>query len=216
MEKLNEAKNRLHKTTEEFLEAIDAICKDYESKQEPEFKIGQWVIGKNDYYPTEPERIREIEGCQYKPEEWAKRFQDESYDFPWNSFEYIRPATEEEIESHLKKICEEKGYKTGIKLKSINVGEEGRIYTIADTYDFKYDSVDDCIRIVTPQEEWIEGCSNPSIYQKGKFAEIIPDKKKRPETRDEFRELINHITLRYFDDVLIEKEMDDLLDQYDI
>jgi len=204
MEKLNEAKNRLHKTTEEFLEAIDAICKDYESKHKPEFKAGRWIVTAS---CNEVKRIKEINGDIIK-------YDDGCTHTNWKGF--IRPATEEEIESHLKKVCGEKGYKTGIKLKSINVGEEGRIYTIADTYDFKYDSVDDCIRIVTPQEEWIEGCSNPSIYQKGKFAEIIPDKKKRPETRDEFRELINHITLRYFDDVLIEKEMDDLLDQYDI
>jgi hypothetical protein len=44
----------------------------------------------------------------------------------------------------------------------------------------------------TPQDEWKDGfmCSNPRIYYKGKFAEIVPDKKKLPKTKEE---LLNFI-----------------------
>jgi len=192
----------MDKLKSELFDAIDTICKDYETKQEPEFKIGQWVIGKNDYYPTEPERIREIEGCQYKPELWTKRLKDESYDFPWNSFEYIRPATEEEIESHLKKICDEKYI--GKRVKSLH--DENYIQKALSFWVYSFN--EDRLWYEIKSERQVS--TNLLIYEQGKFAEIIPDKKKKPETREEF--------LIFLDDYCEsdDKSHQTFLDQYDI
>ena len=99
MEQIFENMDELKK---QLFDAIDTICKDYEKKHEPEFKVGDWVIGKGGFYPEKPERIKMIEGAQYYPEEPHGRLKY-GIDHLWNVLHYVRHATKEEYEKYIEK-----------------------------------------------------------------------------------------------------------------
>jgi len=174
---MDEFKN-MDKLKDELFEAIDKIYKDYESKNEPdtvpEFKVGDWVIGKNRCLPKKPSLIRKF--YEYNLMDYDD-FEGATKQIAWKG--YIRPATKEEIESHLRKICEKY---IGKKVKCLHCGE----YTIINTphpsgYDKKYDQF------------WMIASNSDGVcvYEQGKFASIIPDKKKLPKTREEFEVFLN-------------------------
>lgn len=95
------------------------------------------------------------------------------------------PATSSEIEAHLRKICDAKGYKKGMKVKDAN---DGLISIITgnepEEYRLNYDSL--VIRSNGIDHDY----AVTNLYYKGKFAEILPDLKKKPETREEYEEMI--------------------------
>lgn len=197
MEKLNE----LREKAREFLEAIDTICKDYEKKQ-PEFKVGDWAKTK---FNNKPFRITEIsETGLISGEDYSGGSVGN-----WHPRNLLH-CTEEEIKSHLKKICDEKYI--GKKVKCLSIEEEGVIVEKPhpDPYACHINDSYWMLRINKYGTD-IGMC----VYRQGHFAEIIPDKKKKPETRKEFKEF-----LRDFYDSLPEDTMgissNDFLNQYEI
>jgi hypothetical protein len=83
-------------------------------------------------------------------------------------------ATPEEIQDHLISIAKSKGFKGGLKLHPVNTYCADYIY-IENVDKWKYYSGIDKLRL-----------NDTSIYEKGRWAEIIPDKKKLPKTKEEF------------------------------
>ena len=180
----------------EYCNDIPARVRDFlrdQTKEEPkpEFKVGDWIIGEAEYNPTYPARIIRILGDHADLD-----IEKVGADYCWRCGKsvYWRLATPQEIESHLRKIAEEKGFfKNGTKFKSINQNEVGSIRTIKPfrgNVDIKWvyhdsnDSLFCCNGMDTKSIDGKYVCSNPSIYEGGKWAEIIPEKKKLPSTKD--------------------------------
>lgn len=131
-----------------------------------EFKVGQWVI-------TPAGILRRIKEFKKKDEEGVQiAFDDYGEIIQLTSF--YHPTTPQEIETHLRKICDEKYI--GKKVKGL-LGSDGIIKSKGH-YCFEND--------------WLQYISKNGIgitvYEQGKFAEIISDKKKLPETKVEFEE----------------------------
>ena len=194
---MEEFKN-MDKLKDDLFEAIDKICKDYETKQEPEFKVGQWVIGNNDKTkPFKPSRIINLS------EYGLMRYDDlsgEIKEIAWQGF--IRHCIPQEIESHLKKICDEKYI--GKKVKCLLGGDIKPI-----RYFSSYAGGEDRLWYYSDNEHPM------CLYEQGTFAEIIPDKLKKPDTWEEFNDFLNAYTekrLIPFEDL----NKDDFLAQYDI
>jgi len=160
--------------TEVFIDGMKYIRDTFKSLQ-PEFQTGDWVVLKSD---GEINRIREINGNDL-------RYDDGSYHQEFKG--YIRHATRQEIEQRLIEICNAKGYIEGAIFHPLN--NPLWIQTIGDT--FWYDSFDDELHTTAPKQEWNGHCSDPVVYSKGKFAEIVPEKKKLPKTKREFRDFLN-------------------------
>jgi len=188
MENVNEFKK-------ELLEAIETICRDYEQKK-LEAKVGEWVIGINECSPKTPARI---EGEGNGSNKILSNYDNYNNTQLAINASYCRYATPDEIEAHLKKICDEKGFKEGIEIRGLQ--EDGlfrkTLYFIR--FPCKYDSDEDSY--VT--------ASGDRLYCKGKFAEIIPDKKKLPRTKEEFPKFLGDFCNRHCNSV------DKFLNQYE-
>ena len=184
MENINELKNK-------FIEAIETILKDYESKQEPEFKVPGWYYHKDNDETFYVSHINN--GTIYSNS--VRSFEINS---PY--YKHCVPATPAEIESHLRKICYEKYI--GKKVKDSFCAEIRKVGKRLFDYNPQNDSL----------SYYAEGHDNivVRVYKQGIFAEIIEDKKKKPETREEFEE--------FMDDWLSDEneKRDEFLDQYDI
>jgi len=176
---MDEFKN-MDKLKDELFEAIGKICKDYKEKHEPEFKVGQWYISKSEGRKDKIYRVCRINGRYIYYD--CSNIEGKSNWIAKDSVMYksSKPATKEQIESHLRKICDEKYI--GKKVKCLHCGE----YTIINTphpsgYDKKYDQF------------WMIASNSDGVcvYEQGKFASIIPDKKKLPKTREEFEVFLN-------------------------
>ena len=143
-----------------------------EEKKAPEFKVGDWIKHDNDIY-----RIENIE-----KDGWING------DTPGGGWHvnHLRLATLQEIQDHLKKICDEKYI--GKKIRCL---VDNEIYLVSNEnhpagYEKGYDQF-----WMTPDKD-IGIC----VYKDGKWAEIIldvPDKKKLPKTKEEFEEFIHLI-----------------------
>lgn len=140
----------------------------------PEFKVGDWIIGIKDYLPNYPARISKIDGDHAD----ITITGGENYRYRWikgvNVF--CRLATPQEIESHLKKIADEKyiGEKVRCLIdESIFTIAEFSQYTDCDSLWYK----DEYGRIV-------------KVYGQGEWATIVLEKKKLPNDRKGISELI--------------------------
>ena len=174
---------------------VDGIkyTKDYETKQEPEFKVGQWAKYLTADNPANIFYITKFDGNKVfgiTNPDGREMFRCYVID--------LFSVTPAEIESHLKKICDEKGFKTGVRYISTN----GFTFVAKHDPEFMMRGKDDPVLYCGNNLGW--------IYENGKFAEIIPDKKKKPETREEF--------LIFLDDYCEsdDKSHQTFLDQYDI
>jgi hypothetical protein len=153
--------------TEIFVDGMKYIRDVFKSPR-PEFKAGDWVKKFSDGGIS---RIKEIEGIEGN----NLRYNDGCYHQEFKG--YIRHAASEEVAQHLKKICDEKYI--GKKVKCLSDGCD-YIPHVFDYYDYHTDSLwyDDSHRYAI------------KIYESGKFAEIIPDKKKLPKTKEELRKIV--------------------------
>lgn len=160
---------------------------------EPKFKVGDWV-----YLFGNGECVKRIKNI------------DNDISFPinfegggsWELNKHIRLATREEIESHLIKVKDEKGFKEGVKFKSL-ISK----YNIHQCYNnFKYNASYDALITVEG-----EGRGN-AIYYQGKWAEIIPEKKKLPKTKEEFWMFLGVYTNTIRNSSTIEEFLDDYED----
>jgi len=131
----------------------------YRKVEEPEseFKAGDWVVQMMKR-GDELGRIKTITNNHIE-------YDDGSGHSSWNG--YIRHATKYEIESHLRRICDEK-YPVGTKFRGLYGGLIG-----TNNGGFNY------------YENTDQLTNGRSIYLNGKWAEIIPDKKKRSKTKNE-------------------------------
>ena len=153
---------------------------------EPKFKVGDWVIGRESIW-TGPHRI------------------SDEFDLLGYTDEYDnRIATKEEIETHLKSIADEKYFnKTALCLEH---GDHRRVLNKYTTYD---KDVDELVTLGS-----VDGHTcNVWLYRKGKWAEIIPEKKKLPKTKDELVKTLKE----YFGAFNIERHpnYEEFLDQYE-
>ena len=153
-------------------------------QETPKFKIGDWVV----WFGGKPTIGRIKKHCLEFGDSWELTDMSKDSKGEYNSCSevYLRLATSEEIKKHISKICFEKY--VGKKIKGI---EDGVISTIvAENYkdgishSWVYSFIDDCFSASSPCVEW-EKHSNPIIYKKGVWAEVLPDKKKLPKTKDE-------------------------------
>lgn len=172
-----------------------------EKAEKPEFKVGQWVISDN-AQPRTPARVLKIDGVYLTFDNYCGHQDSLAYR------DWMRPATKEEIEAHLRKICEEKGYKAGVKIRNMINAER---HTIKRA-DFTYYMNDDSLHCSTPEEEWRHReHSNPAIYYQGEFAEVIPDKKPKPVTRKDFEEFLAAYEGNYFNGFAMSSFLNDYL-----
>jgi len=198
---MEEFKN-MDKLKDDLFEAIETICKDYESKHEPKFKAGQWYIREYKHTETEDKmfRISRIEGRYFYYDcsnisagsNWIAK------DSPF--YNESRPATPAEIESYLRKICNEKYIgKKVCSIYNITGTVKGQIYKyLFDSDEFIYDN-------------------GLTVYKQGKFASIIPDKKKLPKTKEEYKVFLDDFWHALPEDDKIDGLVsDDFLDQYEI
>jgi len=169
------------------------------NKPEPEFKAGQWVIGRGDDFPHEPRRITSIRKdgtCRYAD----NIIEDEENN--GQTFYYLRPATSAEIISHLRKICDKKYI--GKKVRCLVYPQDELI-------------IDRFVEYLSCEDKIIYkaiNCKRMCLYEQGKFAEIIPDKKKLPKAKIEFVEFLKdyNIELKDCDD---EFTINKFLNQYE-
>ncbi len=199
--------NKIQMELSNISERLESIQKDVsliiaDIKPEPEFKVGQWAKDNDTgrlFY------IKRIENGKLYGE----------FDDPIKGDQYCwyydcSIPTSSEIESHLRKIAEKKGYRKGTKIKNMINNE---IHTI-DHRPFWYDKNIDIIFCWTPEDEWVHReVSNPRIYEKGKWAEIIPDKKPLPKTMDEFKDLLSRLEYARHQDSYM--GIDNFLNEYE-
>ena len=158
------------------------FIKDISKPPAMSFHIGDWVIAKEKYFrPHSPRLITSIGIDLYNAVQY--NYFDDFNKTEKNGCDgkYLRHATSQEIEQHLRKICDEKGYREGIKFHPIN--DPLWIQTIGNK--FWYDSSEEALHTIAPKDEWNTYCSDPVVYSKGKFAEVVPEKKKLPKTKEE-------------------------------
>ena len=142
---------------------------------EPTFKVGDWIIGIDGYAPRSPFRITAIKGIHFDSENgkgvgcedaWRSDLRDEFY---------VRLCSHAEIETHLKKICDEKYI--GKKVRSLFLS---RIGVVTGFCTYKSNPGADELWYYDEQRD------GTLIYSNGKWAEIIPAKKQLPKTKMEF------------------------------
>ena len=168
---------------------IDGVI--YEKKPEPKplFKIGDWV-----YWGGQMPTIGRISGRSGG--EFSKCWILDNTGKSANEYNschesYLRLATPQEIELYLYNIIEEKYVGKNIKCLKTNtivtvVTKDYRDgYPHSWTYDFKEDS----FNVAAPHDEWYRCTSNPHIYEKGKWADIVI-RKSLPSTKEELRKIL--------------------------
>jgi len=199
---MEEFKN-MDKLKDELFEAIDKICKDYESKHKPEFKTGQWAGFRTNDGKIHPFLIHHFGGIMVYGQDF--KCEDDIYKVRLQVYRSnLISVTPAEIKSHLKKICDEKYIGKKVKCLIDNDIREVACFAIYLSSEDKlcYESIDEVIMCV---------------YHKGKFASIIPpDKKKLPKTKDEGKKFLDDFLSKLPDDIIVLIDVDDFLDQYEI
>lgn len=142
----------------------------------PEFKVGDWVIrtveAGHPHHIDKVFRITDIVDNGLKEDEITHMVSS------------CRLATPSEIESHLTTEADRRGFKEGVRYQGLfgwhktPQVREGKLnyYVRGDT-------------------EYLTDGNGDAIYKNGKWAEILPDKKPLPQTRDEYGKMIK----AYFD-----------------
>jgi len=149
-------------------------------REEPQFKVGQWVV------------VNSIEDYSRNPiGDIGRVYPDNSKDYDCRVIVYgvsednigngqnystLRPATKDEIEQHLIKVAKEK-YPNGCKVKSALYGDLF-IYNELNIFDYE----------IKNDQLWLQGMC---LYNKGKWAEILPSKKPLPKTKEELNIMLN-------------------------
>jgi len=188
---MDEFKN-MDKLKDELFEAIDKICKDYESKHEPEFKVPGWH-----YHPDNDEMF-----YVYKIENGHVYAEGIIFDIDSPYYKHCITPSPEKIESYLKPICDKKYVGKRILVQTFKDGTSDIVNEF-----LSYEPEEDTIRY--------QGIKNYILYpyKQGKFASIIPGKKKPPETREEFEKFL--VDYNEYDDNNY-RDHYKFLDQYEI
>ena len=167
------------------VESIEPVRETYKS----EFKVGDWMFYESVSSPySNVFRIATIgrDGFNeiFDENNISYNFTSLKHNYYWK--QNCRHATPQEIEAHLRKICDEKY--VGKKARCLSYGKD--IDTIKE---FKrYDEVD---RHYNPDQMIYNSESGRLmvVYLHGKFAEIVPDEPKElPKTLEELERLLIH------------------------
>ena len=146
------------------VESIEPVRETYKS----EFKVGDWICDKRD--SSFLKRITTLQDDAF----CADGIDNALYlnlDRDW------RHATPQEIEAHLRKICDEKYVGKVIKSIYQSIG----VVLHFDKYLFDTDEM------IYRENH----CSTFTVYKQGKFAKIVPgESKELPNTVEELKELI--------------------------
>jgi hypothetical protein len=151
-------------------------------EKEPKFKVGDWVIRTSDacgiHFLGKVFRIVEIG----ESPEGELRENNEAGDYVGtHCISSCRLATLQQIEDHLKKICDEKYI--GKKVRSLYFTPREFYEGVCKSF-YEYE--------VDKDKMWYDcGSIRAIVYEQGKWAEIIPDvpdKKKLPKTKEELKE----------------------------
>ena len=164
-----------------------------ESESEPEFKVGQWGAYRNGdiFYLF---LIHHFEGDSVYGQDFIDIDDIYAVDYQCDKRHLVSfpPA---EIESHLRKICDQKYI--GKKVKDVwneSIRKVGEFYAYYfDDDRLEYYDVNNAQYVIRP-------------YRQGKFAEIIPDKKPLPKTRGEFAEFLDHFWDSFPDGIILVRE----------
>jgi hypothetical protein len=170
MKDLNQIEKHLNEVQQYFDSKLKSIQEDIAKLKEPElkFKIGQWYKYGNDLF-----RVYKIYENEVHYDNRGKSLGSNFFIFYSQIYQLSCIATPQEIESHLRKICDEKYI--GKNVAGSFLGQHDGYARSFDFYDFASDSV-----------YYKNFGYGVCVYSKGKFAEIISDKKKLPKNRDEF------------------------------
>jgi hypothetical protein len=143
-------------------------------ESKPEFKVGDWVSVK----PSEGISIKRISKV-INPEIGWFESEEGNIILPLTC---IYLATKDEIEFHLKKEAKRRGLiGKGLRLKDAHDGYIGISSDCYYEYRPQYDSL-----VVASKGDY----AVTNLYYKGKWAEIIPEKKKFPKTKKELMEVV--------------------------
>ena len=172
-----------------------------ELKKEPEFKVGMWVVGEGEYYPHSPALIIKENGNDHYEMNDFNGYHEEEVLF---LSDYGRPATRDEIEAHLKRICDEKYI--GKTVKCLRTSKKRS--SLANDHWVKY--------YFDTDEYWMAvGNTVVLVYNQGQFAEIIPDKKPLPKTKEEFTKFLDDFWNQIPEDTEVDGlSINNFLDQY--
>lgn len=181
MENLNEWKQK-------FMKDVELFIKNYGEKPtcipEPEFKVGQWVcflpeiaekrgLKTNVWNKPHILRISEIRDDSLRFDKDQHPYENRTLSNNCNCFRLATPA---EIENHLRKICDEKGFVGSVRMNSSTIDptwNKDQIYSLNDKGLYHPNN-----------DEFIKG--GITLYKQGKFAEVIPDKKNLPCSKIEY------------------------------
>jgi len=168
------------------------------NKPEPEFKAGQWAGFRTYDGKIFPFLIHHFNGRMVYGQSFKNKY--DIYEIVYQTDKHnLISVTPEEIKSHLKKICDEKYI--GKKVRCL-IGNDIREVAYFAIYSSSEDKL------------WYKSISGVIIcvYYKGKFASIIPGKKKLPKTREEFEKFL--VDYNDYDDNY--RDHYKFLDQYEI
>jgi len=174
----------------------------------PKFKIGDWVMCNRGCKVFKIIKIENNLIC-------GTDFTMGSENFGNWEIRSLRLATASEIESHLIKEAERRGFVKGIKFKSIfsDKGAERKLeYFSSNQEEFKWQYLDnmDALYCNNGIATYHRFCSNPFIYRNGQWCPIVPDKKPLPKTKKDFMDFLGTYCNRHCDSV--QKFLDDYED----
>ena len=99
-----------------------------------------------------------------------------------------KPATDKEVEEALIKEAKNRGFKIGVKFIKLS---NGVVQTVDGLPYFEYGRV----AVESPKTEWSSvykgGCSNPSIFDNGKWAEIVETITKEQAEKELGKTILN-------------------------
>jgi hypothetical protein len=151
-----------------------AAVKDFFA-EEPKFEKGKWYYGEQGVCTKYLFKFLHVDcdGAKIFSEAIQLGDQKRVYYFlnqQIDNTDYLQPATQEQIQEMLGKVAESKGFVKSIKVRSLFANN-------IDVIDggFNYELSTDSL--------WSNGDNNLiEIYNKGKWAELVPQEEPKPET----------------------------------
>jgi len=166
---------------------VDGVIYEKKAEPQPEFRVGDWVIGVN-AYPITPARIINVKQNNHLSLNNYSGYCHDDVIWCGKDRVFIRLATKEEIKSYLKEEAKRRGYYEAKRVKPL--------WEVNVPY-WSIDSNSNYIRYES-DSLFFSSC----IYTNGKWAEIIPEKKKLPRTKGELISLLHTYDLRPKDQLI--------------
>jgi hypothetical protein len=180
---MKDIKEQISELREEFNRRIDEL----EKELKPEFKVSAWYKFNNH---------EEIKIFGAVDEDNTYLYDNEDTAYPKRS---CTPATPQEIESHLRSVCDKY---VGKKVKGL-IGDYNA-ESILNSYA-SYEKIDDTFWMKNERHLWV------CLYSNGVFAEILPSLKPKPVTREDFEKFLAAYEGNYFNGFAMSSFLNDYL-----